>query len=621
MPVSYVASAEVIKVKRNGSVLLLLLSITALTTNVNAQGSQSPPIPPEWQTHAERTDYRETPDYEQTLAYARKLTAASALIRLSDFGHSGEGRPLALLVAATGGDFTPTAARRAGKVVVLVQANIHAGETDGKDAGLALLRDITVLKTQPRLLDRVVLLFVPVFNVDGHERRSPFNRINQNGPAQVGWRATTANLNLNRDYMKLDAPETRAWMRLWNEWAPDLFIDCHVTDGADFQYNLTYQYEQHENIPEPLRGWMKAAFEGRIVPAAESYGNLIATYMVFRDNRDPVGRGVEGFIGTPRFATGYTPLRNRPGLLIETHMLKPYRPRVRGTYDVLRAALEDVNRDPAGWLRAVRETDEAVTKEGSSYDQSRRVPIRLAFTDKSAPLKLRAVESKVEQSDVSGAPRVIYGDKPVELTVPFYNEARAVQTVVVPLAYVVPPQWQKVIEVLALHGLKLHRLAEPLTTEVESYRFTEVKWSQFPFEGRVPVSQKNQPLRETRTYPAGSVVVPMAQANARVALYLLEPDSPDSFVAWGFFNTIFEQKEYGENYVLEKLAREMLAKDENLRKEFEQRVASDPKFAASPRDRLRFFYERSPYWDREMNVYPVGRLTAPPRVKLTDFKQ
>src|SRR5919112_6147479 len=174
------------------------------------------------------------------------------------------------------------------------------------------------------------------------------------------------------------------------------------------------------------------------MPAAESYGNLIATYMVFRDNRDPVGRGVEGIIGTPRFATGYTPLPTRPALLIETHSLKPYRPRVRGTYDVLRAALEDVNRDPAGWLRAVRETDEGIAREGSSYDPSRKVPIRLAFTDKSVPLKLKAVEFKVEQSDVSGAARGIYGDEPAELTVPFYKEARAVQAVAPPLYYVVP---------------------------------------------------------------------------------------------------------------------------------------------------------------------------------------
>ena len=598
----------------------LLLLLIAMTDESNAQ-SPAPPVPPDWQTHAERTDYRETPRYEETLAYCRKLAAAApAQIRLGDFGRSGEGRALPLVIAADGGTFTPEASRRAGKVVVLVQANIHAGETDGKDAGLALLRDIVVLKTQPHLLEHVTLLFVPIYNADGHERRSPYNRINQNGPEEMGWRANASNLNLNRDYMKADAPETRAWLRLWNEWSPELFIDCHVTDGADFRYNVTYQFEEHENVPQPLRGWMRAAFEGRIVPATEALGNLLTTYMEFRDNRDPVNKGVEGFIGTPRFATGYAPLRNRPALLIETHMLKDYRTRVRATYDLLRTALEDVNRDPAGWLRVAKETDQKVIEEGSAYDPERKVALRIAFTDKSVPRVIKGVEFRRELSDVSGAVRVVYGTKPYDYTVPFYNESRATVSVSTPLYYIIPPQWTDAIEVLAAHGVRLQRLAEPVTVEVESYRFSEVKWANASFENRLPVSQKNQLVREQRTYAANSVVVPLAQAAGRLVVNLLEPDAPDSLLYWGFFNTIFEQKEYGEGYMLENLAREMLAKDENLRKEFEQRLAGDPKFAASPRERLRFFYERSPYWDREMNVYPVGRLTAPLKAKLTDFK-
>ncbi|HEV2799214.1 MAG TPA: M14 family metallopeptidase [Pyrinomonadaceae bacterium] len=587
---------------------------------VNAQ-SQSPPVPPDWQTHAERTDYRETPRYEETLAYCRKLAdAAPAQIRLTDFGRSGQGRPLPLLIAATGKTFTPAESRRAGKVVVFVQANIHAGETDGKDAGLALLRDIVVLKTQPRLLEHVTLLFVPIYNVDGHERRSPYNRINQNGPEEMGWRANATNLNLNRDYMKADAPETRAWLRLWNEWNPELFIDCHVTDGADFRYNVTYQFEEHENIPQPLRGWMREAFEGRIVPATEALGNLLTTYMEFRDNRDPINKGVEGFIGTPRFATGYAPLRNRPALLIETHMLKDYRTRVRATYDLLRTALEDVNRDPAGWLRVAKETDQKVTEEGSAYDPERKVALRIAFTDKSVPRVIKGVEFRRELSDVSGAVRVVYGTKPYDYTVPFYNESRAVISVPTPLHYIIPTQWTEPIEVLAAHGVRLQRLAEPLTIEVESYRFSEVKWASASFEHRLPVSQKNTLVREQRTYPAGSVVVPLAQPAGRLVVNLLEPDAPDSFVYWGFFNSIFEQKEYGEGYMLEKLAREMLAKDENLRREFEKRVANEPAFASNARERLRFFYERSPYYDPLMNLYPVGRITTPFKARLVDFR-
>jgi murein tripeptide amidase MpaA len=581
--------------------------------------SVSPPAPLEWQTHAEKTEYRETPRYEETIAYSKKLDAASPLIKLTSFGQSGEGRALPLLIAATGDDFTPEAARKAGKAIVLIQACIHAGESDGKDAGLALLRDIAITKSRPGLLDRVVLLFIPMYNTDGHERFSAYNRINQNGPAEMGWRATSAGLNLNRDYMKADAPETRAWLRMWTEWNPDLFIDCHVTDGADFRYNVTYQYEHHDNAPASVRDWMRGAIEGRIVPATETDGNLLTTYLVFKDNRD-FTQGIVGFIATPRFSTGYTPLRNRPGLLIETHMLKDYRSRVRGTYDLLRHALEEVNRDPQSLLRAVRLADEETVADGRAFNPARRYPLRFDLTETSRPFQLKAVEYRRELSDVSGAVRVIYGTQPVDMTVPLFDEVRTTASATTPLYYIIPAQWQDVINTLKAHGLRLQRLVAPATIEVESYRFSEVKWASAPFEGRVMATYKTSAVRERRIYPAGSVVVPMAQPAARVALYLLEPEAPDSFVAWGFFNAIFEEKEYAEDYVMEKLAREMLAKDENLRREFEQRVANDPKFAGSANERLRFFFMRSPYWDQQINLYPVGRITTPLEARLVDAR-
>lgn len=569
--------------------------------------STSPPAPQEWQTHAEKTDYRETPRYEETLEYFEKLDTASSLIGLTSFGRSGQGRPLPLVIAATGGTFTPKAARKAGKAVVLIQACIHAGEPDGKDAGMALLRDIAITKSRTGLLEKVVLLFIPIYNTDGHERFGQYNRINQNGPHESGWRGTSTNLNLNRDYMKADAPETHAWLDMWTNWNPDLFMDCHVTDGADFRYNISFQYEHHDNSPVSVRDWMKNVIEGRVVPATEADGNLLTTYLVFKDNRD-FPQGIVSFIATPRFATGYTPLRNRPGLLIETHMLKDYRSRVRGTYDLLRHTLEEVNRDPEALVRAVRLADEQTIADGKSYNPANRYPLRFEFTDKSRPVMVKAVEYKRELSDVSGAVRVIYGTKPVDMTVPLFDDVHTTASVTTPLYYIIPPQWRDVIGVLRAHGLRLQRLAKATTIEVESYRFREVKWGAASFEGRVMPTFKTEGVRERRTYPAGSVVVPMAQQAGRVALYLLEPEAPDSFVAWGFFNPIFEQKEYAEDYVMEKLAREMLAKDENLRREFEQRVANDPKFASSVTERLGFFYERSPYWDPQLNLYPVGRI-------------
>jgi zinc carboxypeptidase len=566
-------------------------------------------VPPEWLTYAEKTDYRETPRYDATIEYAKRLDQASPLIKFQIFGKSGQGRDLPLLIAAEGETFTPEAAKRAGKAIVLIQACIHAGEPDGKDAGLALLRDIAITKTRPGLLKHVVVLFIPIYNADGHERVSAYNRINQNGPAEMGWRTTSNYQNLNRDYMKADTPETRAWLSLWNRWKPDLFIDCHVTDGADYQYNITYQHEHHAGVPPSVLAWEKRVIDDRVAAETEAAGNIISWYLEFTDNRD-LTKGIRDFNGSPRFSTGYTPLRNRPGILIETHMLKPYRPRVIGTYDFLRFTLEEVNRDPGGLLGAVREADEKTITAGRSYDPSRRVPLDYELTKKTTPYKLKALEYHTDMSDISGAPRVVFGSKPVDLVVPMYNEFRVTAAVAPPLYYIVPPQWNEVIEVLRAHGLTLLTTKETTTIEVESYRFVDVKWAGGPFEGRLMPSFKVERLHERRTYPTGSIVVPLAQESANVAINLLEPEAPDSLVHWGFFNATFEQKEYAEDYVLEKLAREMLAADPHLRDEYQKKLASDPKFAASPRERLQFFYRRSPYWDQQMNLYQVGRIVT-----------
>lgn len=573
------------------------------------------PTPAEWATYAEQTNYRETPRYEQTIAYSKQLAAASPLIRYFSFGQSGEGRDLPLLVATEGETFTPAAARGANKPIVLIQACIHAGEPDGKDAGLALLRDIAITKLHPDLLRNVVVLFIPIYNADGHERFGPYNRINQNGPAEMGWRTTTSYLNLNRDYMKADAPETRAWLRLWNDWKPDLFIDCHVTDGADYRYNITYHHEHHEGVPPSVLAWERDVFDRLVPPQMEAAGNVVSWYLEFRDNRD-FTQGIVDFSGSPRFSTGYAPLRNRPGILIETHMLKAYQPRVQGTYDLLRFALAEVNRDPERLLQAGKIADEQAAARGKAYDSSQTYPLTFEITATAVPYQLKAVQYHTEQSAVSGAQRVIFGTEPLDITVPMYNDFKPKIAVTPPLYYIVPPQWKAVIEVLEAHGLTLQRTAEPAAIEIQGYRFTDVKMPPATFEGRTMPSYRTETTTERRMFPAGSVLVALAQPAAPVALQLLEPQALDSFVAWGFFNAIFEQKEYSEDYVSEKLARDMMAQNPELQIEFERRLAHDPDFAASPPKRLQFFYERSPYWDPELNLYPVGRIVTPLDVRL-----
>jgi murein tripeptide amidase MpaA len=571
--------------------------------------SESKDIPPEWQTTAEQSDYKKTSTYDEAITYSRKLAAASPLISYQTYGKSGEGREMPLLIAATGRAFTPELARRQGKAVVLIQAGIHAGEIDGKDAGFALLRDIAITKTRQDLLRDVVILFQPIYNVDGHENSNGFMRMNQNGPDEMGFRANATNLNLNRDYMKADAPETRAWLGLWNKWKPDLFIDCHVTNGADFQYNVTYEYAHFQEVSPAIKNWMVEHFDRIVVPNVEKEGNLLTHYIQF-SGREVTG-GVATFIATPRFATGYTPIRNRAGLLIETHVYKPYKSRVRGTYDVLRYTVEEVGRSKASLFVANLTADTFTVERGKTYDPDRQYPLNLAITDKSTPFAFKGVEYKMEDSAISGGKRIVYGTEPMNITIPRFDDARVERSAAPPLYYIIPPQWKEVIDVIKLHGIKFETLKASRSIDVESYQLTEPRWSANSFENRVTLNVNQTLVKESRQYPAGSIVIPLDQEAANVAIHLLEPNGPDSFVYWGFFNSIFEQKEYGEGYIVEKLAKEMLEKDPKLQEEFDRRLL-EPAFNRSPQARLRFFYERSPYYlNQKVGVYPVGRIIKP----------
>jgi hypothetical protein len=291
-------------------------------------------------------------------------------------------------------------------------------------------------------------------------------------------------------------------------------------------------------------------------------------------------------------------------------MIKDYRSRVVGTYDFLRAALTEVNRDPQRLRTIAREADQRTVAMGNTYHPDKLFPIDFELTDEVTPFELKAFTYETEQSEVSGDLRVIYGREPLDLTIPMYQTFRVKTAVAPPLYYIVPAQWTAVIDVLKAHGIQMKTLAEFHPVEIESYRFTNVTWPDGPFEGRHMPRFDAEKTVETRVFPPGSAFVPVAQTKAKIILNLLEPEAPDSLAHWGFFNAIFEEKEYAEHYVLEDLAREMMAKDPAVEQEFRQLLALDPEFASSPSARLRFFYKRSPYWDPQMNLYPVGRIIS-----------
>ncbi len=557
------------------------------------------------ETDYERSGFKKTPRYDATVEYCRLLDSAFTTITYTSFGTTPQGRELPLLIADAREEFVPGQGRE--RAVLMIQACIHAGESDGKDAGFMLLRDLA----RNGLPENVTILFIPIFNVDGHERFGPYNRINQDGPEEMGYRVTAQNLNLNRDYLKADTPEMQAWLRLYNQWLPDFFVDTHVTDGADFQYAISYKIATYENLAEPVRNWVNDYFVPKLESDMVNRGFPTINYIFFRNSHD-VRSGLESWAESPRFSQGYTILHNRPGLLIETHMLKDYRTRVTATYHMLASVVKMISEQQRPLAAAIRSADKFTA---SPAFQAEPFPLRFTDTSDSVMVDFLGVEYDVVKSDISGGDWYrFYPDKKKTYRIPYYNDQKTTLAVNLPAAYVIPAEWSEVIRRLEIHGVQMQRLAQPATLKVDSYKFSNPRWRNAPYEGHFTVSFDMDSIRETRSFPEGSVLIPLNQPAARVAVHALEPRAPDSFVQWGFFNAVFERREYAESYVLEVLARKMLAEDAELKEEFEHKVATDSSFAANPWARLDFFYRRTPYFDNRWNIYPVGKLAELPRI-------
>ena len=575
--------------------------------------------PGDWRTPTEICEYRCTPRYDETMAYIRRVAAAAPKqVKIEPWGKTGEGRELVGVIVSKDGVFDPAAIHKADRPVIYIQNGIHAGEIEGKDASLALLRDMVVKKSRASLLDRAVVIIVPVYNIDGHERVSRYNRINQNGPEEMGWRAQSNNLNLNRDYMKADSVEARQFLAYFTKWLPDFVIDDHVTDGADYQYDVTYSIDFGPDSDPALAAWQRDELKPYVEKSVTDSGHVIGLYVGVGE-ADPV-KGLKMVQDEPRFSTGYMILQNRPGLLVEMHMLKDYKTRVLGNYELLRAILEKVNSDASKLIRMNRAADAATISAGKSYDPARKMALRTAPSDHPATFHYLGYKRNRVLSEVSGAVWNQYTREPENIDLPVYADFQATYAVAPPRAYIIPAQWTRVTEVLRAHGVQMQPTTAAWTSEVETYR-CESHWHNTLFEGRHPMNIGDfqdishfQPMcravKEKLWYPAGSMVVPLDQRTGKVIVHWLEPDAPDSAVQWGFFDAIFEQKEFGEPYVLEPLAREMLAKDPALKAEFEKKLADDKAFAGDPDARLSFFYDHSPYRDSRIGLYPVGRLAT-----------
>jgi murein tripeptide amidase MpaA len=587
-----------------------MLTALLLTASLASQSAILPPAPEykgasralivpagdPWITPAEKTLLKTTPRYDETVAYLRKLVAAAPQLRMVSLGKSGEGRDIWMVIASKERAFTAEALRRGGKPTLFAQAGIHAGEIDGKDAGLMLLRDMTVRGTKKELLDGANFLFVPIYSADAHERFTAFTRINQRGPEEGGWRTTPRNLNLNRDYVKADAPETRAMIRALREWQPDLYVDLHVTDGADYQYDVTYGWNLRAGWSPAIATWLDDTFRAPVDQGLEQAGHIPGP-LTFSD--DPLATGITHGQSDPRLSTGYGDVRQIPTILVENHSLKPYDQRVLGMYVFLEHSLRVLARDAAGLRRAIA-GDRARRPDPVPF--SWRVP-----AEQNDTIEYRGIESRRSLSPISGDVRIEWLGKPASARVPYRTQVEVATSAPRPKAYWIPAPWDDVIALLDLHGIQYERLTAPREVEVTMDRLADPKWVTPQFEGHVRVTATATPERRRETYPAGSVRVPTDQPLGTLAVIMLEQSSPDSLFQWGFFHSILSPTEYVEGYIMEPMAERMLAEDPKLAEEFRKKLETDPEFRGNSRTRLWWLYQKTPFYDERARLYPVGR--------------
>lgn len=575
-----------------------------------------------WITPTEKSDFVTTPTYDETMSWLKKLADASSVLTMISIGKSPEGRDIFMIIGSKDKAVTASALSKSTKPLLLVQGGIHSGEIDGKDAGMMLLRDIA-FGTKKQLLDKVNFIFIPILNVDGHERSSSFNRPNQRGPQNMGWRTNSQNLNLNRDYAKIDTKEIRAVIKVMNEYEPLLYMDIHVTDGVDYQYDITFGGLDKQGNSKSISNWLATTYK-RYADGELSSNGHIPGQLLFAVNDRDFSQGTMLTMGEPRFSDAYGDLRHMASILVENHSLKPFKQRVLGTYILLESTLK------------LLATEGKSLRESTLADKNKRdikIPLKwkipqlktsVSFGGKSSSikkatssvtpdsLKLLGIESKLLKSTVTNSDYVEWTGKPVTTNIANFRGTEPIDFVKRPKGYFVPASAVEVIERLKLHGIQMETLKESKEVSVEMYRIQDANFQNdegkpLPFEGRSQVQCTTSSETRKQLYAKGSMYISTDQPLGDLALFLLEPKSPDSFLSWGFFHSIFQRTEYIEAYVLEPTIKKMLQDSPELQKEFEEKKAADTIFANDSNAIYTWFYSKTKYYDEHYLLYPVGR--------------
>jgi len=542
----------------------------------------------------ERSQGQETATYEEVIAWYSDLDKRYPEAQLLTLGPTDAGKPLHLFLLAADRNFSPNPNR----LTILVNNGIHPGEPEGIDATMLWARDLLKAGSLPK---NVLLAIVPVYNIGGMLNRG-LSRVNQNGPKAYGFRGNARNYDLNRDFIKTDSQEARTWQAMFQRYKPQLLIDNHTSNGADYQHSVTYFPTQKDKLHPLVSGYMARTFQPELDRALTRKGFEPVPYV--NNFSDTPESGIEGFNDAPRYSSGYAALFNCIGFVVELHMLKDYPSRVKGTYAFMEEALRLAARDAATIVVNKQRADKALAAQ-QTFPLSWRID--KATVDS---IRFNGFAASYKPSEVSGLQRLWYDrSAPFSKRIPYWNTFVPAVEVTKPRAYLIPQGWTEVIERLARNGVRMERLNKDTTITVEAYSITDYRSPQRPYEGHylhtnVAVGKQTLALPFYR----GDVMVVPNQPVNRYLIETLEPQGVDSFFAWNFFDSILGQKEHFSDYVFEDVAADYLKANPAVRQQLQAQQATDPAFAKNAAAQLEFVYRRSPYYEPTHNRYPVYRV-------------
>jgi hypothetical protein len=553
-----------------------------------------------------RKDKNYTATYPEVISYYNKLAKTSPQMKLINYGITDIGKPLTLVVLSRDKVFDPATIKKQNKRVLLINNGIHPGEPEGIDASMMFARDLLKKNALPK---NVVICIVALYNVDGSLNRG-LSRINQNGPSAYGFRGNSRNLDLNRDFIKVDSRNTIALETIINTWEPEIFLDNHTSDGADYQYVMTLIETQKDKQNRILADYTSKTLSPELYKRMKASGFEMTPYVESEDTTPD--NGIVSFLETPRFATGYTSQHNIISYITETHMLKEFDKRVWATYDFMQA-LVDINERDAKLIGEVKAKADEDVKHQKTFAMGWAVDYKHYDS-----LTFKGYFGGYKPSEVSGLSRLYYDrSKPFTKTIKYFDNYVTTESVDKPIAYIIPQAWGKIIDLYKLNRVAMRPLAHDTTIDVQMYYIADYKTGQRPYEGHYLHSGvKLTPTDMKIKFLEGDYVVYTNQALNRFIVETLEPQGVDSYFAWNFFDSVLGSKEGYSPYVFEDVAAELLKKNPALRKQLDDAKAKDPTMAASASAQLNFVYRNSPYFEKTYLRYPVARLMANTKLDL-----